>query len=131
MTLLPLPLLFAEPNLPARRGQDHFACINTIHQEQGFDLPCREPTTKVAFMLAIRRVGELVVRPSPERRAPVHPRFIVKMIDLATNHADEIIRRACVFTALSYACMGRRGVNVSVPLADLVVEKDGMVSGEE
>ena len=64
-----------------------FDALNSIHRSGEFEPPAVEPTTRQAYLAATKRVA--LSRLPPERAAPIAPRFVYKMLELA------IQARAC------------------------------------
>ena len=102
--------------------EPHFAALNRIHAEAAYDLPCVGPTPRAAFNGAFRPPDLPLFRPPPERRSPVHPAWVVAMIAVAcAPGVDRCVQRACVFTVLKYAAIGRSCVHPLVQHGDLKV----------
>ena len=76
--------------------------------------------TKVetAFEFAISNRGDLPPT-LPERRAPLLPRYVVRMLELSVVSPDERVRRSCAFTVLSYMTFGRYGINHAMRVEDV------------
>ena len=115
-----------KPLTNVRDLQPHLEAINQAHRAAGLDMPALSPVDETAFEFAISNRGDLPPT-LPERRAPLLPRYVVRMLELSVVSPDERVRRSCAFTVLSYMTFGRYGINHAMRVEDVNVEEDGAV----